>query len=207
MSLAVKSGRPLPREGFVRRPRLLAKLIAGRDIPLVTLVAPAGYGKTYLLAEWAEEEERPSVWLTLERWHDEPLRLTREIVASLADVELVEDGFLKALHHPHPDLSSQILPALASAIEALTVPLALILDDAHVLTSPGAWEVLSTIAHHVPPGSQLVLASRTHPALPMGRLRVQRALLELGASEMAMERVEAASLLRTAHLRVDSAKV
>jgi LuxR family transcriptional regulator, maltose regulon positive regulatory protein len=206
MSLAVKSGRPLSQEGLVRRPRLLAKLTEGRDTPLVVIVAPAGYGKTSLLAEWAGQDERPSVWLALEEWHDDPIRLTREIVSALEEVEPANASIHEALGEPAPDLASVVLPALAGALEAHRQPIVLILDDAHAVTSAEALEVLTTVAEHLPPGSQLVLASRTRPALPLGRLRAHRALLELGVKEMAMTRTEAASLLRNANLGVRSAE-
>jgi LuxR family transcriptional regulator, maltose regulon positive regulatory protein len=192
MSLAVKSGRPFSQEGLVRRPRLLAKLAEGRDAPLVTIVAPAGYGKTCLLAEWAEEDDRPSVWLGLEPWHDDPLRLTREILAALEEPV------------PELDLADDVPRALATALEARAHPVALILDDVHYLTSPDALHVLTTVAEHLPFGSQLILASRTHPSLPLGRLRAHRALLELGAPELAMGRSEAVALLRAAGVRIAS---
>lgn len=204
MPLAVKSGRPPSRDERVRRPRLLAKLTSGRDTPLVVVVAPAGYGKTSLLAAWAEEDERASVWLALEEWHNDPIRLTREIVAGLRESEPVASMLADALEEPTPDLVSILLPALAEALEGRTHPVVLILDDAHSLTSADALQVLTTVVEHLPVGSQLVLASRTRPALPLGRLRAHRALLELGASEMAMGRTEAKSLLRAAHVKVGS---
>jgi LuxR family maltose regulon positive regulatory protein len=68
MPLAVKSGRPLSRDGLIGRPRLLTKLLGGRATPLLMLAAPAGYGKTSLLTEWTERDSRPSVWLSLESW-------------------------------------------------------------------------------------------------------------------------------------------
>jgi LuxR family maltose regulon positive regulatory protein len=207
MSLAVKSGRPLSREEVVRRPRLLAKLTNGQDAPLVMIVAPAGYGKTSLLAEWAEQDERASLWLSLEDWHNDPLRLTREIVAGLDESESVPLSLAQALDEPMPDLASVLLPALAGGLESRNKPVVLILDDAHSLTTTDVLQVLITIAEHLPSGSQLVLASRTRPALPLGRLRAHRALLELGASEMAMQRTEATSLLQTAGVRVGSASV
>jgi LuxR family maltose regulon positive regulatory protein len=207
MSLAVKRGRPLSREGLVRRPRLLTRLNDGRDTPLVAIVAPAGYGKTTLLTEWVQQDERPSTWLALEQWHNDPVLLTHEILVALEDLELVYGHLAEVLGVPEPDLASTILPALANALEALDRPVVLVLDDAHAVTSASALLVLTTIAEHLPFGSQLILASRAHPALPLGRLRAHRALLELGAPDLAMTRSEAASLLRTARLRVASTDV
>ncbi len=204
MSLAVKSGRPLSQEGLVRRSRLLTKLAAGRDTPFVVIVAPAGYGKTSLLAEWAVTERRPSVWLALEAWHDDPVLLAREIVTLLEEIEPIEDELIETLDSPSPEteLIPALLPLLAAALESRRQPFALILDDAHRVCGAQALQVLATIAEHLPPGSQLVLASRARPALPLGRLRAHRALVELDAQEMAMTLTEATALLRAAGLRI-----
>jgi LuxR family maltose regulon positive regulatory protein len=208
MSLAVKSGRPLSREELVRRPRLLTKLNDGRNVPLVVISAPAGYGKTSLLAEWAAQDKRRSVWLALEEWHDDPLRLTREIVCALEELEPPQEieqaqvDMTRVLAEPLVDLASTVLPVLAAILEAHAHPVVLILDDVQVVTDGSALQVLATVAEHLPPGSQLVLASRARPALPLGRLRAHCALLELGSEEMAMTPSEAASLFRGANMRV-----
>ena len=208
MSLAVKSGRPLSREGLVRRPRLLAKLDAGRDTPFVAIIAPAGYGKTSLLAEWAATERRPSAWLALEEWHDDAVVLVREIVSCLEEIEPVEAELVDLLADPPPEaeLALALPPLLAAALESRLQPFALILDDAHHVRSAPALQVLATIAEHLPRGSQLVLASRARPALPLGRLRAHRSLVELDAQEMAMTSTEAASLLRASGVRVGAAE-
>ncbi|HWX86547.1 MAG TPA: LuxR C-terminal-related transcriptional regulator [Solirubrobacteraceae bacterium] len=203
MSLAVKSGRPLSREGLVQRPRLLARLIDARELPLTTIVAPAGYGKTSLLAEWAAQDSRASVWLDCEEWHSDPIVLARAISAAFAEFELFEDDpLLQALLSPDPDLLGSVLPGLATSFEHRTPPFALIVDDAHLLTDPGAFSVLATIAQHLPSGSQLLVASRKPLALPLGRLRAHRALLELGVKDLAMSCPEATGLLRAAGVRV-----
>ena len=217
MSLAVKSGRPLSGEGLVRRGRLLAKLARDPTIPVVAIIAPAGYGKTSLLLEWVAEENRPSAWISLESWHSDPIQLARAILAALAEVEPLDEPLDEALaclslldsspREPGLGLPPAVLCTLSVAVERRRVPLLLILDDAHVIDNPGALGVLAVLAEHLPTGSQLVLASRTLPALPFGRLRAHRALLELGIEELAMTRTEAASLLSGAGLRVGKAEV
>lgn len=209
MSLAVKSGRPLSREGLLQRPRLLAQLIDGRDTPLVLLVAPAGYGKTSLLAEWAEQDSRPSTWLSLESWHDDPFVLIRAVLANLEEIAPVDPRLCEALEQSQSRQSplSVVLSLLAVELESRTHPLILILDDAHTINDKQALQVLATVAEHLPFVSQLVLASRARPVLPLGRLRAHGALLELGSRELAMTRSEAASLFRSAGVRVRSAQV
>jgi LuxR family transcriptional regulator, maltose regulon positive regulatory protein len=217
MSLAVKSGRPLIHEGFVQRTRLLAKLTSDPNTPLVVVVAPAGYGKTSLVAEWAEREQRPSVWLALERWHNDAVRLIRAIVQVLQDVEPFEESLALAIDRAESQrlnadtsvggLPPVVLSALAAGLERRHMPLVLILDDVQAITDAAALHVLDTVAEHLPRGSQLVLISRTRPSLPLGRLRAHKALLELGTQEMAMTSTEAAALLQAAHVSVGSGEV
>jgi LuxR family maltose regulon positive regulatory protein len=211
MSLAVKSGRPLSREGFVQRPRLLSKLIDGRDIPLVALVAPAGYGKTSLLVDWAQQDSRSSAWLAPEEWPSDSIGLTRAFASALEQTEPFDERLAEALDSSRvgldSKLASRVLPALASSLERRSNPIVLILDDAHLITDPRSFMVLATVAEHLPCGSQLVLASRNPLALPLGRLRAHRALLELGVRELAMTPTEAAALLRATAVRVPQAEV
>jgi LuxR family maltose regulon positive regulatory protein len=213
MSLAVKSGRSHSREGLVRRPRLLKELIGGSATPLVLLVAPAGYGKTSLLAEWAAQDTRASMWLSLEPWHDDPLALLQAIVSGLEELAPVDPRLRETLDEPGSarglasKASSLVLSLLAAELESRIHPLVLIIDDVQALSSSDALQVLATVAEHLPLASQLVLASRARPVLPLGRLRAHGALLELGADELAMTRSEASSLLRAAGIRVRAAEV
>lgn len=208
MPQAVKSGRPHSPEGLVRRPRVLAKLKEGRDTPLVAIVAPAGYGKTSVLSELEATDRRPNHRLALDPWHDDPILLIYDIVACLEDLECVPSG-LRETFDPgpsEPNLAG-LLPSLATALERAVEPFLLILDDVHHVTSAPALTVLTTIAEHLPPGSQLVLASRARPALPLGRLRAHRLLLELGAEDLAMTSTEASSLLDTAGVPVEPSEL
>src|SRR3954447_11216513 len=118
----------------VRRPRLLQALRAeGR--PLVALVAPAGYGKTTLLREWCALDRRPAAWLTLDRPHEEPLVLLREITRAVDEAaSATRDG--------------RVL---------------IVIDDVHVLRSAGARETLAGVARRPPEGVTIALASRGAP--------------------------------------------
>jgi LuxR family maltose regulon positive regulatory protein len=171
----------------------------------MAIVAPAGYGKTSLLAEWAEQDHRPSVFFPLEVWHEDPLLLVRDLLCALEKLEQLDARACEALAEFDADAAiSVVLPTLATVLEALAHPLILILDDVDLLRSVGALHVLSAVAEHLAPGSQLVLASRASPSLPLGRLRAHGALLELGADELAMTREEAVSLLHGAGVKIGS---
>jgi LuxR family maltose regulon positive regulatory protein len=154
--------------GLVSRPRLVERLLDPSQPPLAAMTAPAGYGKTTLLAEWAERDTREVSWIALDRAHDDDPSLLAAAVAT-------------ALNRPGP--------------------FALVLDDVQVLRSLGARNVLSALVDQVPPGSRLVLSSRTTPPLPIGRLRAQRSLVELGPRDLAMTVAEATGLLAAEGVR------
>ncbi|HEY3970164.1 MAG TPA: AAA family ATPase, partial [Solirubrobacteraceae bacterium] len=188
---------------------MLTKLAEGQDVPLVTIVAPAGYGKTSLLAEWTGGDSRPSVFFSLEQWHEDPRLLVRDLLhallRALEEIEPLDARLCEAQAELDSDPAiSVLLPTLVAVLEAWAHPLVLILDDADLLEGVDASQVLSVVDEHLAPGSQLVLASRASPALPLGRLRAHGALLELGAEELAMTRTEAASLFRAAGIKIDT---
>ena len=172
------------RNGTLRRPRLLRRLAQTSAVPLTLIVAPAGYGKTTLLSHWFQEDRRDLGWLAVEDADDDPDRLVASIVFAL-------DEFLP----PDPSLAE-----LAAAIEEREEPFVLVLDDVHHLRSPEALAVVLEVADCVPPGSQVVLAGRHEPDLPIGSLRAQGRLIDLRARDLVMTRREGALMLSLAGL-------
>ena len=154
---------PRLRRDTVRRERLVRRLGQSTHVPVAVVVAPAGYGKTTLLVHWLQADPRPMAWLTIEPADDDPDRL----IASLAT----------ALGEP-ADLT---LAALTYAVELRDEPFVVALDDVHHLRSADALAVVDAVADAVQPGSQVVLAGRCEPALPIGRLRAQGRVVELRA--------------------------
>jgi LuxR family maltose regulon positive regulatory protein len=177
----------------------------------VIISAPAGYGKTSLLGEWAEHDERPFAWVMLDRGDNDPLRLLGRVAAALARSHAApgraanghtgQDAHRDGLETPELLADAELLmQAVASERKGAV----LVLDDAHVLHAPAALSVLKGLARAMPAsGGQLVLASRTVPALALGRLRAARALLTLDARDLAMTPGEATGLLHTAGLEAD----
>jgi LuxR family transcriptional regulator, maltose regulon positive regulatory protein len=199
-AVGLRTPRPRFRPGLVARERLVARLRDAGDVPLVLVVAPAGYGKTTALAEWAEQDRRPFAWIGLER-DDDPARLLASIALALDEIEPVgRDLFMRSARRAEgPGMLAQ---RLARSLAARRRPFVLVLDDAHLVQSPAAFEALEVLIDHVPAGSQLALASRTEPAaLPVGRLRTHRRLVELRTRDLAMTRAEAGELLTSLGLR------
>jgi LuxR family maltose regulon positive regulatory protein len=179
---------------LVDRSRLLDKL-AGSSATVALLNAPSGYGKSVLLEQWSGRDRRPFVSVLLGPEHHDPALLATAIVDALERVEPVPADVAAALTVPEPGIESFVLPRLAAALTARQVPLVLILDDLEQLESPQSLSVVATVCAKLAPGSRVALATRSEPALPLGRLRAHRRLIELGRAELTMNKPESAALL------------
>jgi LuxR family maltose regulon positive regulatory protein len=194
---AVPVGRTA-RRGLIARDRLTARLVSSIDAPVALLVAPAGYGKTTVLAQWEVADERPFVWITLEDHENDPARLLGSIARALTVLGPVDQAVFDALSAPRPSILNVVLPRLIDAVAALDRPFVLVLDDLHRVDEPVSLKALSVLAEHMPPLSQLALAGHTEPGVGIGRLRARGSVAELNAKDLVMTRSEAAELIRGA---------
>ena len=199
--LATKLHVPSRRPGFVPRPRLVGRLEHGLARGLVLVCAPAGSGKTVLLADWARHGGRPVAWLSLDAGDNDPARFWRHVIAALGRArpgtgELAGSS-LGALEASSPDaLVMALINELAAGPGEDEV--VLVLDDYHLIDSRPVHESLLFLLEHLPPGLRVVLASRSDPPLPLARLRARGQLAELRAAELRFTADEAAALLREA---------
>ncbi|MGE5764758.1 MAG: LuxR C-terminal-related transcriptional regulator [Mycobacterium leprae] len=193
-----KLRRPIGRDRFVLRAGLVDRLRASRDVPLVVVNAPAGYGKTTLLAQWEDVDERPFAWVTLDAADRDPALLITYVMLALHRVEPVDQGALKGVAGGDRMISTTVLPRLGRMLAQRQRPFVLVLDDAHLLATPQCLEVVTVIIDHLCTGSQLVLSTRRAPALPLGRLRTHRFLLTLSADDLTLSLPEGQALLRSA---------
>jgi LuxR family maltose regulon positive regulatory protein len=199
--LATKLHVPGPQPGFEARPRLVEALDDGLARGLILACAPAGYGKTVLLADWVRRGERPVAWLSLDAGDNDPARFWRHVVAAL---DRVRPGIAE---RAGPLLGPPAPPSFVGLVTALINDLAtqpgggevlLVLDDYHLIDSQSVHGSLVFLAEHLPPGLRLVLASRSDPPRPRARLRARGQLAELRAAELRFTAEEAAALLREA---------
>ena len=197
-----KLRRPSVRPGTVRRSLLIERLARGDLRPVVSVVAPAGYGKTTLLAQWAERNGQAFAWVSLDERDNDPKVLLSYVAAALDAVEPVGERVFDALASPGSSVPGPVVSALGFAFSSMTVPVILVLDDVHVLDDHECWAALSVLADHVPPGSRLVLAGRDAPVLALARLRTADRMLEIGPRDLALTHEEASSLLRNAGVSV-----
>ena len=192
------------RPGLVPRERLVRRLLHAASVPLVLAVAPAGYGKTTALIEWSERDHREFAWIAVGDAADDAAGLLTAIALGLDEIEPVGRDLFAALAEPNPGVSDVILPRLGAALTRRQRPFVLVLDDAHLVGAGESLDILKTIVEHVPLGSQLVLASRSEPRLPIGRMRAHRLIVELCWQDFVMTRGEAATLLRMTGLELDA---
>jgi LuxR family maltose regulon positive regulatory protein len=178
----------------VERPRLTRRL-ANATAPVVLLVAPSGYGKSVLLRQWAESDPRAFVSIILGDEHNDPAMLLASVIGALDTVEPVSSEVAAALAAPDPNIDGVVLPRLARALAERRVPQVLVLDELENVESQESLHAVSTVGSHLARDSQLALATRTEPALPIGRLRASRGLTELGRAELMMTKVESNGLL------------
>ena len=189
---------PWVRPGTVRRSLLIDRLAGEDSRPIASVVAPAGYGKTTLLAQWAERDGRSFAWVSVDEKDNDPKVLLSYVAEALDAVEPVGRRVFDALASPASSVPGSVVPRLCSAFSSMISPVVLVLDDVHLLHDSACRAALSVLADHVPAGSRLVLAGRAEPPVRVARLRAEGRLAEIGPGDLSLTAGEAASLLRAA---------
>jgi LuxR family transcriptional regulator, maltose regulon positive regulatory protein len=204
---AAKLLRPLLRPGTVRRSSLIERLAQGDPRPIVSVVAPAGYGKTTLLSQWAERNGQAFAWVSVDEGDNDPRVLLTYVAEALDAVEPIDGRVFDALASPVSSVPGSVVPRLGSAFASMTSPVVLLLDDVHTLHNSECRATLSVLADHVPAGSRLALAGRAAPPLRIARLRAEGRILEIGPGDLSLTPEEASSLLRNADVALSKDEV
>ena len=192
--LATKLHVPRPQPGFVPRPRLVEALGEGLARGRVLVCAPAGFGKTALLADWARGGGRPVAWLGLDGGDSDPARFWRYAVAAL---DRARPGLAGRVGPLPPPSFEGLVTALINELAADPGPdeVLLVLDDYHLVDSGPVHESVAFLLENLPPGLRVVVSSRADPPLPLARLRARGQLAELRAADLRFTSEEAAALL------------
>ena len=191
---------PTPNRDLVHRTRLLQQLDRGARSRLTLVAAPAGFGKTTLLATWLgaaqAADARAIAWLSLDPDDDEPVRFWAAVVAALA---VVRPGFgsreAEVLRGPQPVALRAVLAGLLNDLATADRDVLLVLDDFHAIESLGIREGMAFFIDHLPPGTHVVIATRVDPALPLARLRARGELTEVRGMHLRFTTDEASAYL------------
>jgi LuxR family transcriptional regulator, maltose regulon positive regulatory protein len=193
---------PLARPGIVSRKDLVDRLAAA-GAPVISVVAPAGYGKTTLLAEWAGRIRPRVAWVSCDDGDNDPVVLLSAIALAVDHIEPVDPGIFQALASSGAPITA--VPRLVSALGWARRPITVVLDHAEAVTSKQCRSTIAEFALRLPPGWQFALASRTQVPVPAARLRAQGGIFEVTADDLAMGPLEAAALLKGAGAEVGEA--
>jgi LuxR family maltose regulon positive regulatory protein len=196
--LDTKFHAPRPRSGIVARPLLSDRLERGARSRLTLVSAPAGFGKSTLVAEWlaALGDPRPAAaWLSLDPGDNHPVVFWTQVIAALQTaIPGVGAGVRPLLDAPDPSIDS-ILPPLLNDLNASPSEIVLVLDDYHVIEAPAIQLDMAFMLDHLPANVHLVMTTRADPALPLARLRARGELVEIRAADLRFTPGEATAYL------------
>jgi LuxR family maltose regulon positive regulatory protein len=190
--IATKLFRPGLRQQSVERKRLHDALRQGLTLPLTLIVAPAGWGKSTLVADWLARDAVTAGWVSLDSGDNDPKRFWRYLLLAADQAGSAAGAVaLQRLDAAGSDVLRDVLPAFVNELAAAEAPLVLVLDDYHLLTSPQVQSSVATLLDRCPPQLHLMLITRADPPLPLSRLRVREDLAELRAEDLRFSAGEA----------------
>jgi LuxR family maltose regulon positive regulatory protein len=193
--LETKLHRPSLTDDFVARPRLLAALNRSSTCRLTLVSAPAGFGKSTLVAWWASTLRLPSGWVSLDEADNDLARFVNYFVGA------IERHFPGACANTHAiligpqALSGDVLvTTLINDLVGIGQPFVVVLDDYNVITNAAVHELVMRLVRHQPHGMRLVIVSRTDPPLSLARLRASN-MVELRGADLRFDRDETRQFL------------
>ena len=193
---------PRPRRDLVPRPRLAERLDRGSASTLMLVSAPAGFGKTTLLAEWlaagpaAPADQRLAAWLSLDRGDNGLASFWTYVIAALRTAAPgVGENALALLQAPGAPPIETLLTTLLNDLSAVAGDIMLVLDDYHVIDARDVQDGMAFLLDHLPPGLHVVIVGRADPVLPLARWRARGELTEIRAAELRFTPEEAAAYL------------
>jgi LuxR family transcriptional regulator, maltose regulon positive regulatory protein len=198
--LATKLHRPRRPIGFVPRRRLIDRLEASLADRQVLVCAPAGFGKTSLLADWAAQSRWPVAWLSLDRSDNDPARFWRHVAAALDQARSGIAEQLGPLLAPTRSFEGVAFEGLATVLinqlAAQPGQVRMVLDDYHLVDAQPVHDSMAFLLEHRPPALRIIVASRADPPLPLARMRAHGQLAELRGADLRFTADEAAALLQ-----------
>lgn len=211
---------PPPRLDLVPRPRLLAQLSQAQqhDRCLTLISAPAGYGKTTLVAEWIARfqfptaepsaSEKPVAWLALDEGDNDPALFLTYLIAALQRLQpscgATARTLLTSLTNPGAQVRQVVGVLINDILEMRRAPCVLVLDDAHLITEPSVFAALDYALEQLPPQMRVVVSARHDPPLALPRLRARGRLAELRVADLRFT-LDETTIFLNAQLKLDLA--
>jgi LuxR family transcriptional regulator, maltose regulon positive regulatory protein len=193
---------PLPRPDLVARPHLVERLNA--SLPraghfsrrLTVAAAPAGFGKTTLIAEWLRQTQYPFTWLSLDEHDNDPNRFLVYLIAALQRLQAEFGASVQSyLQSPQPPPPEAIAAALVHELSAMPTPFIVALDDFHTIQNPIIHQQINALLDYQPRHMHLVIISREDPPLPISRWRAQGQVTEIRQTDLCFSQQETSEFL------------
>ncbi len=197
--LSTKLFVPSPRPGLVNRPRLIERLDAALNNPFTLVSAPAGFGKTTVLAQWIAgiKARLPVAWVSLDEGDNDPVRFWDYFIAAASTVRPgAGESASLMLHSPQPYPMQSVLTALINQLAFVESDFVVVLDDYHLIQGDSIHQNVAFAIEHLPEKMHVAIATRADPDLPLARLRGRGALLEIRAEDLRFSSDEATALLQ-----------
>jgi len=196
--LTTKLNIPLARPQLVNRPRLIERLQEGLNYNFVLISAPAGFGKTTLLSEWARQNQPQisTTWLSLDAGDNDPVRFWDYFIAAMKTLQPdIGESTLSLLHSPQPPSTEPMFTLLINDISSILGDFVVVLDDYHFVESPQVQDGITYLLEHMPVQMHLVIASRADPPLPLAHFRGKEMMLEIRTDDLRFTLDEVTKLL------------
>ena len=206
---ATKLRPPVPPSRLVERARLGAVLDQANvaDVPLVLVSAPAGSGKSTLVAGWTAAHPGAVAWLQLEDSDADPARFWISVTAAIGRTNRNIAAHLGPLVTGSLGAGQVVVPALVNELAMLTERLVVVLDDYHLIDDASVHRSMERLIELSPPQLTIVVITRADPPFRMGRMRVRGRVREIRASDLRFNSSEAADLLGAAVETLDDRRI
>ncbi len=183
----------------------LVDRLAAAEAPVITVIAPPGYGKTTLLAQWAERIGPRVAWVSCDEGDNDPVVLLSALTLALDRIEPVDPEIFQMLASSGAGITA--VPRFVSGIASMQGPVTVVLDHTEAVTSKQCLNMIAEFGLRLPTGWQFGLASRVRVPLPAARLRAHGGIFEITAEDLAMGPREAFSLLEGAGAEVSEVSI
>jgi LuxR family maltose regulon positive regulatory protein len=183
--LQTKTSIPPARQNRVERPRLIEQINAGMKRTFTLILAPAGFGKTTLIVEWARSTDMPVAWLSLERSERASERFLSYFIYALQQIFPQTGQTAQAMLASGQIMAEDaILFSLLNDLSEITQDFAIVLDDYHMADGAEVNAIIQSLLEHPPTQMHLAMAARTMPELSFARLRALDQMVEINAADL-----------------------
>ena len=194
--LRTKTSIPSPRTNRVERTRLIERINEGIKRSLTLIVAPAGFGKTTLIAEWARNATMPVAWLSLERAEHTPGRFLSYLIHALQHISpQIGQTSQALLLSGQAVVEETILFSLLNDLSEISQDFAVILDDYHTVDGSEVNEIIQSVLEHCPAQMHLGIVTRAMPSFSLARLRALDQVAEINTEDLRFNQAEIRAFL------------